>query len=102
MDITLVKPSKTLKNNETNEVIIQEGQTLSIPTISVDYSDYILHLSNKESGTHYSDYYQNIYFPMMIGLGYASLDQYEDYSDQFDLKNNPGWKYLTVKINYKN
>ena len=90
MEITLVKSSKTFFTPKTFDVKTEEFQTLSLPIISEDYSHYIWHKSNRECGTNSAYYWQNIYFPMMLELGYANYDKYEAYNKKFDQENNPG------------
>jgi hypothetical protein len=100
MDVSLVKTSKTEFNSKTFDLKTEEGQVFKLPPIFVDYSQYILNKTNRNSGTNSSYFYQNIYFPMMLELGYGNYDKYTVYNNKFDQENNPGWNYITVKVSY--
>jgi hypothetical protein len=100
MDITLVKGSSTKLNTKTWELTTSKGLSLSLPTISESYSEFIHHSTNRSWGEWSSIYYQNIYFPMMLELGYANYDKYETYNKQFDTANNPGWDFIRVTVSY--
>jgi hypothetical protein len=100
MVITLVKSSSTEFSAKTFDVKTEVGQTLSLPIISEDYSHYIWHKTNRDAGTNSANYWQSIYFPMMLQLGYANYDKYEANNKKFDQANNPGWDHIIVKVTY--
>jgi hypothetical protein len=100
MTITLVKTNKTEFSPKTFDVKTEQSQILNLPTIFEDYSHYIWYKTNNDSGTNTANYWQNIYFPLMLKLGYANYDKYQANNKKFDQANNPGWDYLTVNVTY--
>jgi len=100
MQITLVKKESSSNESTTLNNLGEKEITLVLPTISESYSTFIKRDYFKELGTNSASYFQDIYFPLMLEMGFADETKYEVHNKKFDETYNHDWDYLTVAVTY--
>jgi len=61
---------------------------LSLPTITEDYSSYIIYNYFKGLSSNSADFHQKIYFPLMLEMGFADYPKYEVYENKYYEQHN--------------
>jgi hypothetical protein len=87
----IIKIQITLFKNETvstDLTPLEKEIKLSLPTIAESYSNIMSLSSNIENSTNSALFYQYIYFPMMLEMGFADEQKYEVDTKAFDAKHN--------------
>jgi hypothetical protein len=64
------------------------GTKLILPTISESYSSFIISDYLKGISTNSATNYQEIYFPLMLEMGFADEQKYEVHNNKFDETHN--------------
>jgi hypothetical protein len=84
MQITLVKNGSSQNESTTLNNLGEKDITLVLPTITDLYSTFIKRDYFKELGTNSASYFQEIYFPLMLEMGFADEKKYEVHNKKFD------------------